>query len=166
MKKQNKQSTDFIFGSIIFVLGVIAYYLTYKIRDVSGSGTISAATVPRFCAAVLMLLGIILVVTVLARKFKTRTPRGYEVSEQETTHTITPIFFVLADFILYAALVPLAGFLIVTPPFAFVLMFLLAPADNRKPLQFLIIAIITAIIIYVLFVYGFRVMLPAGLIKI
>jgi hypothetical protein len=166
MKKQNTQSTDIVFGSIFLAFGAAAYYLSYGIRDVSGTGVISAATVPRLCAIVLMALGIILAAAALLKKSKISAAFGREASEQKNIRAVLPAFYILADFILYAALIRPIGFLLVTPPFAFSLMFLLAPAGSRKPFQFLAIAVIATVIIYVLFVYGFRVMLPAGIIKI
>jgi putative tricarboxylic transport membrane protein len=168
MKGKNKRSTDIILGAIIFALGIAAYYLTYIIRDVSGSGNISAATVPRLSAVILAFLGIALIVTALLRKPETeyQPSPGQETPEKKNIRQALPILYLLAAFILYAVLVIPVGFLITTPLFALSLMFLLAPAKNRKPIRLIIIAGITTGIIYVLFVYGFRVMLPSGIIGI
>ena len=75
----------------------------------------------------------------------------------------------LAAALLYVNLLKPVGFLVTTLVYLFVQIFILAPDQNRTKkdlLRYLIIDVIFTFVVYMLFRFGFKIVLPAGIFAI
>ena len=73
----------------------------------------------------------------------------------------------LVSSIVYVNVLKPVGFILSTLVYLFLQIFILAPDDQRKPknlVLYLILDVIFTLIVYFLFRYGFKIVLPAGLI--
>ncbi len=142
-------------------MGAAGYASSFHIRDVSEG--VSASVVPRLCAVILMILGLLLGGSPFLKKGgcpgETEGEKGPP--EVKSVGTVS----ILAVFIVYAAALKGAGYLIATPVFMFLLMMILCPAQERRPGRFLLISVLVTAVIYGVFVLGFQVQLPAGILK-
>lgn len=160
MKLSKKSLTDVIIGLVVLAMGIVGYFASAYIRDTAGS--VSASTVPRLCSVILGLLGIMLAATAAAEgrsagagKEEAATPADYR--------KFMSFALLLITFIAYALLLKVLGFLLSTVLFLVALMFLLSPGDSRRPVLFTAVSIAATAGIYCIFVVGFQVMLPAGI---
>ena len=65
----------------------------------------------------------------------------------------------------YDLLLKTVGFVILTPVYLFLQMLLIAPKDKRKPVWFVVLGMLTTAVIYMIFTWGFSIILPMGLLK-
>ena len=52
-----------------------------------------------------------------------------------------------------------------TPLFLFALIMLITPKSVRKPVKFIVLSVVTSVLVYVVFRYGFSVQLPMGILR-
>ncbi len=76
---------------------------------------------------------------------------------------------VLSSFVLtvvYVMILQPVGFIISTIIYLPLQMLILAPEDKRKPLPLVILTVIFTLVVFFLFRYGFKIVLPAGIFTI
>jgi hypothetical protein len=182
MRKQAGLQVDIVIGIVLIALGIALYIATYSIIVVQKG--VSATIVPRICAVLLAAQGLVLALGNYRALLKSKKsgksgarPLPEQISDAVQQGTIggslkaavnvktgARFFCTLIIFGAYTILLIPVGFLICTPVFLFLLMVWLSPPHERKVVPFVIISAASTLVIYAIFVFGFRVMLPGGLI--
>jgi putative tricarboxylic transport membrane protein len=132
---------------------------------------ISPRAFPYFLAACIGFMGIMLVIGGLRQRKKAGSPSPHETPDEKPGRIVIPLgarklsvpptLFIAVLAILYIYLWKPIGFLIVTPVF----MWISLMAFGSKPKKSLLITIGVVAAIYLAFTYGFKVTLPAGLLR-
>lgn len=162
-----KKYKDLFCGSALILLGVGLYIASFSIKSVA-LNLIKADFFPRLDATLLIILGLILLVTSLAKS------KHYQPSEEKEcpfwkndgTVSMLETLGLIAVYIF--ALKPV-GFLISTFVYLLAQMYVLAPREKRTRKNvglFVVISLITSIVIYFIFTKAFYLMLPAGILRI
>jgi len=138
---------DLLSGVLIFLVGVLFYLQTLKIRPAKIG--LSPADFPKLVTTGLMICGGILILKALIVK-------GVE-SKKLETNVLRKIGPLVVVFVLYALFLDQIGFLYLTPAFLFASMYVFG---MKKHLLNLIISVVTTIAVYFVFAYVFKVPLP------
>ncbi|RGY98421.1 tripartite tricarboxylate transporter TctB family protein [Clostridium sp. AM58-1XD] len=163
MKTFTDKQKDMCIGLSVMIMGGIAYLSSFHIKDTSGG--VSASTVPRLCAVILCVLGALLSGTSLMENRKEEQAQGQAASGGRKMGITVRTISILAVFLMYAAVLKKAGYLISTPIFIFSLIMILCPKQERKKAVFVLISIAVTAAVYGIFVLVFHVQLPAGILK-
>ncbi|MGE4405010.1 tripartite tricarboxylate transporter TctB family protein [Pseudomonas sp.] len=146
----------------VAMLGAGIAYLALAYR-LPGHEGIDAATLPFLLAALLCLFGLLQ----LASAFGGAAPPAAEADEAKAG-VVEPktVLKTLGLILLYVVLLGPVGFPIMTTLYLYLQFIVLTPAD-RKPRHLLYagIALVTSVIIYLLFREAFDLLLPAGLLN-
>ncbi|MDR1520038.1 MAG: tripartite tricarboxylate transporter TctB family protein [Planctomycetota bacterium] len=162
---------DLITGLLLAIWGVIGFFASYYIRVAPGVGNISASMAPRICGALLFVLGLALAYQGLLRYRKAvgqqagEMPSGARASRRRDVERIIRVAGIITVFILYLILLRPAGFLICTPVLIFATGVLLCPVDQRRFFPLTLVAVIATAALYLVFVTGFNVRLPMGVLR-
>jgi uncharacterized membrane protein YgcG len=136
-----------VFASVMFnIAGKMSKPVTYGL----GPGGY-----PMLVTGVLFLLGMILAIQGLLEK--RRAARQDSQTKVVTLAELKGIAILAASFWAYIAVLKYLGYLIATPVFLFLFLFLYG---GRKWLQMILISLITTGITWALFVHAFRIFLP------
>ncbi|MBD8495468.1 tripartite tricarboxylate transporter TctB family protein [Pseudomonas syringae] len=153
---------ELIIGGVM--LGTALGYLLMTLKLPGHSG-IDAAFVPGLLAGMLCLLAVIQ----LFGAFATPQAPADDVPHVDTEDTgsaidVKTVVKTLALIVGYIALMNPVGFPIMTAVYLYLQFMVLTPADQKVPhLTYVVIAVITSAVIYLLFREAFDLMLPAGL---
>ncbi|GHV34886.1 hypothetical protein FACS1894187_06430 [Synergistales bacterium] len=116
---------------------------------------VGSGFVPKIVAAVFMSLSMLLLVLTLLKERK--------VAAAKTNEDIKGGVLTILALIAYVFLFDGLGFLLSTALYLFVQITILSDAKNRRLPLFCVISVVTPTIIYFLFVKGFDLILPAGI---
>ena len=150
----------------VAMLGASVTYLVMASR-VPGHEGIDAATVPFLLAVLLCLLGLLQTLSAFTRhaqaaKSTSDTPDEPKVSVIEPLTVIKTLGLIL----LYVVLLGPVGFPIMTTLYLYLQFIVLTPVDRKiRHLPYAGIALVTSIVIYLLFREAFDLLLPAGLLN-
>lgn len=151
---------DFITGAVVLCLGIVLFCLTYSINELTVSG-VGAEFMPRLVAVMFGILGIIMMGLGMgksktgaagAEKKDDRAPNGYRL-----------VTLNILLFFLYLYALEDVGFLLTTPVYLFLQMWLLSAPDEVRFGRFAVVSILTSVGSYYLFLKAFQVILPAGI---
>ncbi len=112
---------------------------------------------------ILILAAILLVNTV--RNFKFNAEEAEKSGPEQCDYK--RVLASLVSSVVYVNVLKPVGFIVSTLVYLFLQIFILAPDDQRKPKNlvfYLVLDVIFTLIVYFLFRYGFKIVLPAGLI--
>ncbi|MDD3998149.1 MAG: tripartite tricarboxylate transporter TctB family protein [Sphaerochaetaceae bacterium] len=152
----------------LFVLAV-AYLIganNIKIYKGMGASSVGSAFYPRMLGWLLVGLTLVQIIghvrklTVQKKQMCTTQPETTE-SEKETNYLA--IGAVIAITAVYVALLEIIGFLIMSALYLFALILIMAPKKMRRIWMAAIIAVVTSIAVYFIFVKGFTLVLPRGI---
>ncbi|MEG1720068.1 MAG: tripartite tricarboxylate transporter TctB family protein [Pseudoflavonifractor sp.] len=156
-----KRYIDLIGGVIVLLFAAVLFIATFSIRQIVGM-TIGATFFPRVAAAILALLGTIIVVrgilVLRSAPKSTGEKKKFKLSEGALCTILT-----LGLFAIYALLMEPLGFLISTALYLFFQMIVLSPKEKRKYPLFAIISVVASVAIYFAFTKLFYLMLPPGI---
>jgi hypothetical protein len=165
MRSLNKNHADLITGVVLVLAGIGLYIATYGIRIVPFS--VSATVLPRICAALLSIEGFLLAIQgcIAIKRSNPDSGKGNDPKKSSEARLKPTLYFfvTLLMFSAYLLAFKPVGFFISTPVFLIALIKWLAPGGDKKWLQYVIAAIITTAVVFVIFVQIFQVMLPGGL---
>lgn len=162
-----KKYKDVFCGSALILLGVGLYIASFGIKSVA-LNLIKADFFPRLDAALLVILGLILVVTGLAKAQHYQPAEEKDIPFWENDGTIS-MLETLGLIALYIFALKPVGFVIATFVYLVAQMYVLAPREKRtrkNMVLFVVISLITSIVVYLVFVKVFYLMLPAGILHI
>lgn len=147
---------ELIAGLAMLGAGIAYLVLTMNLPR---RGTIDAAFVPWVLAVALCLLGALQLW--VWRKLPDKSAEPVEKPEAIDYPTVIKS---MALVLLYTALMQPLGFVITTVLYLYAQFIVLTPADEKvKHLQYVLIAVVSAVLIFYIFRHGFDLLLPVGL---
>jgi putative tricarboxylic transport membrane protein len=147
---------ELIAGLAMLGAGVAYLILTMNLPR---RGTVDAAFVPWVLAVALCLLGALQLW--VWRKLPDKSAEPLEKPEAIDYPTVIKS---MALVLLYTALMQPLGFVITTVLYLYAQFIVLTPADEKvKHLQYVLIAVVSAVLIFYIFRHGFDLLLPVGL---
>ncbi|MCQ4294250.1 tripartite tricarboxylate transporter TctB family protein [Pseudomonas stutzeri] len=150
----------------VAMLGASITYLVMASRVPNHEG-IDAATVPFLLAVLLCLLGLLQTLSAFARH--ARAAESTSDTPDEPKVTVTEPLTVLKTLgliLLYVVLLGPVGFPIMTTLYLYLQFIVLTPVDRKiRHLLYAGIALVTSVVIYLLFREAFDLLLPAGLLN-
>ena len=156
----NARKREFALGVVMLCAGLFYLLLTYQLPR---KGGIDAAFVPEVLGVLMCILGIMQLVAAkrIAVAAADSEASGNNVEAKPVDY---PTLLRTAGLIVgYVALLNFVGFPIVTAVYLYLQFLVLSPTGRKNPhLAYGAIAVVTAILIYVTFRFGFDLMLPAG----
>lgn len=162
-----KKYKDVFCGGALILLGAGLYAASFGIKSVA-LNLIKADFFPRLDAALLVLLGVILVITGLVKARRFRPPEDKPVPFWKNDGTVSMLETLALITVYLFALKPV-GFLLSTFVYLTAQMLVLAPREKRGKKDvalFVFISAVTALTVYLVFVKVFYLMLPAGILRI
>ena len=151
-----KKYKDVFCGSALILLGVGLYIASFGIKSVA-LNLIKADFFPRLDAALLVILGLILVVTGLAKARHYQPAKEKDIPFWKNDGTIS-MLETLGLIALYIFALKPVGFVIATFVYLVAQMYVLAPREKRtrkNMVLFVVISLITSIVVYLVFVKVF-----------
>ncbi|OCX91144.1 MAG: hypothetical protein BFD77_18935 [Pseudomonas sp. CO183] len=151
----------------VAMLGASVAYLVMASR-VPGHEGIDAATVPFLLAVLLCLLGLLQTLSAFTRHARADVGTSDTPDEPKVT-VIEPLTVLktLGLILLYVVLLGPVGFPIMTTLYLYLQFIVLTPVDRKiRHLPYAGIALVTSIVIYLLFREAFDLLLPAGLLNL
>jgi len=151
----------------VAMLGVSATYMVMAYR-LPGHEGIDAATAPFLLAALLSLLGVFQVVSAFAGRTQPASDSSAATQDEPGPTVIEPatVLKTLGLILLYVVLLGPVGFPIMTTLYLYLQFIVLTPVDRKvRHLPYAGIALVTSIVIYLLFREAFDLLLPAGLLN-
>jgi len=148
------KTRDIICGILFFALGVFMFQQSKGIAPIIAK-EMGSGFVPKIVAIVFMCLSTLLIVFSLLSKENT----GSAKSSDDIKGGLMTILALVA----YVSFFNMLGFLVATALYLFVQITILSTEQNRKLPLFGAVSVITPLIIYFLFVNGFGLILPSGI---
>jgi putative tricarboxylic transport membrane protein len=149
-----------VYGVVFLILAAAYYSSSFSIKVYRGYGDagVDSRFFPQLLAVFLILLSALQIINELKRAK----------SDSGTTDSKEPIFgmkviLTIVLIVMYIALMPVVGFLIMTALYLFCQIALLMPAGKRNYLLSAKIAVIFSICVYFLFVQVLSLILPRGI---
>lgn len=142
-------------GGLFICLGLLILTQVPSIRITTIAS--DARLMPLIVAALFFLFGVPLLIQGL-RAYKKNSKITSTMDKAATIRIVLCMVY----FAVFAFLLPRVGFMISGALYLFFTILLLAPKEERKYPLFILVSIIVPVVIYYLFVKGFRLLLPAG----
>lgn len=147
---------ELIAGLAMLGAGVAYLVLTMNLPR---RGSIDAAFVPWVLAVSLCLLGALQLWV-----WRKLPDKSVEPAEKPEAIDYPTVFKTLALVLLYTALMEPVGFVITTVLYLYAQFIVLTPGEQKvKHLQYALIAVVSAVLIFYIFRHGFDLLLPVGL---
>lgn len=147
--------SEMMFGMLVLCFAIALFVISGDVRDFTHS-KIDAAFMPRIAAGLLVVLGIS---TVLSGW---RLPTSVSVQKQKTRSGVPFVLASMGLMLAYVACLDSVGFVICSVSYVLGQILLLRKQAKKHWLMFLSVALLVPVVAYVLFVYVFEVMVPAG----
>lgn len=157
-----KKYGDFIV-SIFFMILSIAMIVAAQQLPKSKVMDIGPDFMPTVIGVLVLVLSVFLLFTTI-KGFKAKVAE-VESGEKEE-YDYKRVIFSFISVLIYAFILKPVGFLICTVVYLPIQMFILAPDEKRNKkeiIRFVVIGLIFTLVVYFLFRYGFKIMLPAGI---
>ncbi len=144
---------NLIAGCVLLAFSLVYAVLTAGLPERSLPNTPGPAFFPWFVSTGLLILSVALLIQ------RPRAPGG-DAQQSAPPRITTAGWLGLGAFLVYLVLVPIVGFLTASIPFFAVLT---ALYGQRNRLLIMVLAVAVPVLVYVLFRYGFQMLLPRGL---
>lgn len=146
------------------MLGTALGYLLMTLKLPGHSG-IDAAFVPALLAGMLCLLAAIQLFTAFSTpKAETHTAPQVDAEASGDVFDTATVVKTLALIVVYIALMNPVGFPIMTVAYLYLQFIVLTPVDHKvRHFTYVVVAVLTSAVIYLLFRQAFDLMLPAGI---
>lgn len=162
-----RKTKDLITGAVLMGLAVfyIVSSLSIKVFEGQGKTVINAGTIPRMWGICLLLLSVLLTVRGIrgVRGGQKKAAGGGLKTWMVRNHAVLGTFLILT---LYVILLGRVGYVIDTVGYLFFQMLLLSPVGEKKAVPAFILALISSVVTYYLFVHLLNVPLPAGILPL
>ena len=157
MADKIKKYKELLLGIICTLFAAFYLYETTKIQPLVET-YFNARVMPYILGILMLIVGILQFLSGM------KSMKEYVSSEkaEEEKNSSTVFLMIVVVFLYVLALKPI-GFLISTFVVMFLQMLLLAPKEEIRVVKFLILSVVFTIVIYILFRYGLKLILPAGI---
>ena len=159
-----KKYGDFVV-SIFFMILSVVMIIAARMLPRSKVMDLGPEFMPTVIGVLILALSVILLVTTILN-FKKKSA---ELAAQEPVkYDYKRVILSFISVLIYAFILKSVGFIICTLVYLPIQMYILAPDDKRTKkdiIQFVIIDVIFTLVVYFLFRYGFKIMLPAGILS-
>lgn len=156
-KYMKRRSNDFWCGILCLIFSMIYLFGCSQIAESKVHNTFHPNAIPIVFGVMLVILSLVLI----ARNLAPVEHSGNEAIEKRRHVRVLACF---ADFFLCWFLLETAGFVIAMFIFLAVLLMLLVPKGKRSAGKIILISVITSVGVYMLFLRGFNLILPRGII--
>ena len=155
-----RKCRDLIMGAVMLALSVFYLIFTQQIktRPKLTPPYAGARVIPNLLGIILAVLSVILIVQGW-RKLKAPA------QAEEKGADVLAVAETFAVIIGYTVLLQSAGFILSTVVYLFAQMMVLAPADKRNPVLFIIVSVAFTAFVFVAFRIGLQQLLPRGIIE-
>ena len=154
---------DILGGLFWLLVAVGMFYASFNIRVLAiGSGSTSfvgSGFMPRLVAVGMVILSCI-IIWQSWQKNKVTDRSASSKDSCSVRETYLPVVVSVALLVVYIAFMEKLGFVIMTAVYLCGQMLILATAEHRKPVLFVVVSIVSALAIYYTFVEVFQLMLP------
>lgn len=167
MGEFKRKYADLATGLALVLWGILGFHASYGIRVAPGVGNISATTGPRVVSALLGILGLVLA----ARGYRqyrlasAEDAAGAATPWRDEFRKIARVLLIVAILVGYTLLLRPVGFALCTPALIFLTGLALATREERSVAKLAAVAIVATGVIYFVFVWGFNVRLPMGVLR-
>ena len=154
---------DFICAAFFFLVGLVMYMEAKDIHPRISGNTLEVGSgyVPRVIAYTIMFVSLLLFVLTLLRGRKTST-RG-SAGKNKDGKDFKGGVYTIGLLIVYAVLFQPLGFLLSSAIYLFLQILVLSNKENRKYPLFAGLSVIIPVFLYALFLFGFQMPLPYGI---
>ncbi len=152
----NEKRENIVIGAILLTFASGYAYMTTQLPTRDMPNTVGVDFMPWVFCIFLASMSVLLIVSgIVRRPSDGDAPRPTRV--RLTRSQIRGVVILFTIFVVYIALIDVVGFLLVTPPAMFALMYL---EGVRRYSRMAVIAIVSTLVIYGLFRYVFEVSIP------
>jgi len=151
--KKKKPFSELVIGLACIALGAVVFIAAGSLQQVRLG--IGPGGFPKFIAVVLMLLGV--AQTAMALSAGVQAPK-FDVEKKAASLFIAAVVVTAV----YVALLPTIGFILLTPILMVIMMYLFGERHFGK---MAVIAVITTVVVWLLFTEVFMIFLPEGLLR-
>lgn len=152
-----KKYGDLMAGVFVAAFSIMILIASGFIRQTNANG-VGAEFVPRVVATAMLGLSILLIIRGV------NTVRKYGPIQEEAVKPAYGVMLIsLIMMIIYVALLSSVGFIITTAVYLFLQITLVSKKEEINYIKFAIISVLSAIIIFLVFVHVFGIMVPSGI---
>lgn len=149
----NTKQRDIICSIAFIIFGMVLYVAALSVNSVIAND-VGPAFMPKVIGVFIAVLAALkLVLSIMSKGNKAKA----------TNEDIKAGVFTIIALLAYVLLFNPLGFIVSTALYLFAQFMILSTENNRNIKQFTILSIVTPLIIYFLFVYGFKLILPSGI---
>lgn len=157
-----KKYDGIISGGVLFAIAL--FILLASLNITTGADlSVGSDFMPKVISSLLLICSVILIFQGISKskiyKENIEEKEDNEKRELDYVGVILSLLSLFAYMLIFISL----GFFISTILYLFVQIIIFTPKDKRKLLKTAIISVVISLVIYVVFVHGFRLMLPAGI---
>lgn len=161
---------ELIGGCGFFLFGAAYFIAAFSIRKFDANGVIDSAFIPKIYGILIMILSSLqLLVAIWKKKIINKDVTEKNNDEGTLRQRLFAVLKTFALLIIYIALLGNVGFVIMSIFFIIAMTMLLLPQNQfskRKIIMVTGIAVVFSVAVYLLFVYGFGLTLPAGILEL
>ncbi|MBQ7145552.1 MAG: tripartite tricarboxylate transporter TctB family protein [Lachnospiraceae bacterium] len=158
---------NIVIGAIVIIFSAVMMFQSSKIQvDKFASSVVdNAAFMPRLIFAILIVIGVVLVVMgvqeIGKNKGKLLEGEALEKASRETLRSLGALCILLAYILCFKPV----GFVISSILFLVGMMYYMTKKEDRKPVLFIIIAVVMTLVVYFCFQKFLYIYLPNGILK-
>ena len=163
-----KKAREDIIAGILFALFAIGYYAeTYRFRVVKVTNTIDATFMPRVLACLVFACSVILSLQgyLRYRRIPSESRRPSQMDREKGRAGALRCLAVIAVLVLAASVFRKLGFILTMPWMMFLIFIIIEKKEKRNYKLYLLLSIVSPIVLFMLFYYGFSQLLPMGMLK-
>ncbi|MGI6029215.1 MAG: tripartite tricarboxylate transporter TctB family protein [Candidatus Heteroscillospira sp.] len=155
--KQKINWEDVISGFVIFVIGLVLFISSLRLPS-GNELQMGADFMPKVVSGMLTVLGACFTITAFIKR---NNAPAHAAALTRTELIRFSVAFAL--FFCYIFFLESVGFVIMTTLYIIAQSWFITPKEKRRPVFLCILAVSVSVIIYVIFVFGLKLMLPAGI---
>lgn len=155
--KQKVNWEDVILGLVIFAIGLILFISSMSLPS-GNELQMGADFMPKIVSGLLAVIGFCFTVAAFIKR--------ESAADSSSKFTRTEIFRFFVSFALlfsYIFFLKSVGFIIMTILYIMAQSWLITPKEKRRPAVLIVLAVAVSVIVYAIFVFGLKLMLPAGI---
>ena len=155
--KQKINWEDVISGFVIFAIGLILFISSLSLPS-GNELQMGADFMPKVVSGLLVVLGACFTITAFLKRNNAPANSG-GFTRTELIRFTTAFAFLFC----YIFFLKSVGFIVMTTLYIIAQSWFITPKEKRRPVFLVILAVSVSVIIYVIFVFGLKLMLPAGM---
>lgn len=161
---KNAQKTNLYAGIFSLVYGIVLFVLTATMGATKKGTDVGADFLPRIIAILIIALSLGFIAVTVSGIMSARKAGTANDEAPAEKKNYKGIIMTMALLIAYVALMNTIGFIVTTIVYLFLQMLILGHEPTKKQIiLYAVISVVAPIIIYYVFVNGFQLLLPAGI---